>query len=66
MVGCDNTLAGMITPRLTSVGYDYEEMGRILIETALSAIRGEKGEMLRMIEPVLMPGGSTGRAPEVR
>lgn len=66
VVGCDNTLAGMITPRLTSVGYDYEEMGRILIETALSAIRGEKGEMLRMIEPVLMPGGSTGRAPEVR
>nr|WP_296441105.1 LacI family DNA-binding transcriptional regulator [uncultured Acetatifactor sp.] len=64
VVGCDNTYAGMMAPRLTTVGYDYEEMGRCLIETALAAIRGEKGQMLKMIEPVLVQGESTGRVPE--
>ncbi len=66
VVGCDNTLAGMMAPRLTTVGYNYEEMGSVLIETALAAIRGEKGDMLRMIEPVLVQGGSTGMAPQPR
>lgn len=63
VVGCDNTLAKLVTPRLTSVDYGYERMGKILIETALAAVRGEKGERLKMIEPVLVCGGSTGKAP---
>ena len=65
VVGCDNiNIAKMIIPRLTSVDYDYEKMARMLVETALAAVRGEKGEMLKIIEPVLISGDSSGKAPD--
>ena len=65
VVGCDNTsIAKMIFPRLTSVDYDYEKMGKMLVETALAAARGEEGEMLKIIDPVLVWGGSSGKMTE--
>lgn len=65
VVGGDNTnIAKVMIPRITSIDYNFEKMGEILVETALKAIRGEKDSMLKIIEPVLVCGDSSGKAPD--
>lgn len=55
VVSYDNTyMAEMITPRLTSVDYNYDEFGRKLIDTAISQINGSRGGKVRMVTPTLV------------
>lgn len=64
VVSYDNTyISRMMIPRLTSVDYNYDLMGKTLIETAVSTIEGKSGDILQVVEPVLVCGESSGRAP---
>ncbi|WFR55238.1 LacI family DNA-binding transcriptional regulator [Anaerocolumna sp. AGMB13025] len=51
----DNTfLAASCTPRLTSVGYNYDKFGDKLVETAIAALEGKNPEKLQLIPPELV------------
>ena len=47
-------------PCLTSVGYDYEEYGSLLVKAAIGRLYGTPVEKLQMVEPMLFVRGSTG------
>lgn len=50
----DNSfLADVQTPKITSIGYNYEELGQKLVDTAIAAIEHEEVSKLVLIEPVL-------------
>lgn len=64
VVGYDNTyIAQMMTPPLTSIDYDYEEYGRLLIRTAVQTIEGKETDRLQTVMPRLVVRGSSGAAP---
>ncbi len=66
LVSYDNTyMTELLIPKLTSVDYNYEEFGRKLIETAISAVERGEGELLQTVTPVLVCRESSGKAPEV-
>lgn len=57
----DNTyIAETAMPCLTSVGYDYEEYGSLLVKAAIGRLYGTPVEKLQMVEPMLFVRGSTG------
>ena len=61
LVSFDNTyIADLTIPKLTSIDYDYENYGRILIETAISVARGEEVEQVQVITPKLVIRESSG------
>jgi len=61
LVSFDNTyIADLTIPKLTSIDYDYENYGRILIETAISVARGEEVEQVQIITPKLIIRESSG------
>jgi len=54
VISFDNTyIAPLVTPKLTSVGYNYAEYGRIIIENAIAAIAGDGIPHETLIEPEL-------------
>lgn len=62
VVSYDNTyITGLMTPQLTSVDYDYPLFGKVLVETAIAAIEGREIPHSRILEPVLVVRGSTGK-----
>jgi len=65
VVSYDNTyMSQMVTPRLTTVDYNYDEFGRKLIDTTVSLIEGRKSGALRMITPTLIVRESSARVKE--
>lgn len=55
----DTFIAEAETPRLTSVGYRYDEFGVILLETAIAAIEGKEPPKMQLISPELAVREST-------
>jgi LacI family transcriptional regulator len=63
VVSYDNTyMAQMVTPKLTSIDYNYDEFGRNLIDTAVKLVEGNKNDMLIMVTPTLVVRESSGKA----
>lgn len=67
VVSYDNTyLSDIILPKLTSIDYNYDFYGKILVETAIAAANGEgiPGETdgVQVIEPVLVVKESSDTA----
>lgn len=63
VVSYDNTyLAESSCPRLTSIDYNYEDFGTLLIQTAIHRINHLPIERLQFIEPKLVIRKSSGRA----
>lgn len=56
-------IAQTCMPRLTSVGYDYADFGRLLIDTAVRVIHGEELPRLQIRKADLIVRGSCGKAP---
>lgn len=60
----DNTyIAEMMTPSLTSIDYNYQHFGDLLVETAVAAIEGRNVPHRQLIEPELVVRKSTGPGP---
>ncbi len=59
----DNTyITEVCMPRLTCVGYDYKTFGKVLIDTAIAAIRGEEAPMrIQMVRSILTVRDSCSR-----
>lgn len=67
VVSYDNTyLCDIVLPKLTSIDYNYDSYGKILVETAIAAANGEAipGEEngVQVIEPVLVVKESSSTA----
>ena len=63
LVSYDNTyIAEMLIPKLTSIDYDYGNLGRKLVETAIGALEGREIPKLQMLEPTLVVRESSGPA----
>ena len=63
LVSYDNTyIAEMLIPKLTSIDYDYGNLGRKLVETAIGALEGKGIPKLQMLEPTLVVRESSGPA----
>jgi len=67
VVSYDNTyLCDIVLPKLTSIDYNYDSYGKILVETAIAAAAGEEIPQeingVQVIEPVLITKESTGLA----
>lgn len=55
VVSFDNTfIAESCTPRLTSMGYNYDKFGDTLVETAIAVLEGENPLKLQLIPPELV------------
>lgn len=62
LVSYDNTyITELLMPKLTSVDYDYEGFGEMLVESAVSAVEGRDVQLLRMVEPTLIVRESSGK-----
>jgi len=65
VVSYDNTyITELVTPSLTSVSYDYQYFGKVLVETAIAAVEEREVPRWQRIEPELVVRGSTGPARE--
>ena len=61
VVSFDNTyIADLMSPKLTSIDYNYEKYGQMLIDTAVNISNGKTVDDLQMVEPVLVIRDSTG------
>lgn len=61
VVSYDNTyITDLVLPKLTSVDYDYETFGRVLVETAIDAVEGKKVPEFIPITPHLVVRESSG------
>jgi DNA-binding LacI/PurR family transcriptional regulator len=66
LVSFDNTfIAEAMYPKLTSVEYDYQEFGRLLVENAIAASEGSKLPKVRFIAPRLIVRDSCAPPPAV-
>lgn len=55
LIAFDNTLLSDITvPRLTTVGYPFDEYGRLLIQTAAEAVEKQSPPSVRLLQPRLV------------
>lgn len=65
VVSYDNTgITQIVNPTLTSIDYNYESLGKGLIQTAVDVLEGKKTARLKVIEPFLVVRQSSGPAPE--
>lgn len=67
VVSYDNTyLSDIVLPKFTSIDYNYDSYGKILVETAIAAANGEEIQKeingVQVIEPVLVVKESSGAA----
>lgn len=64
VVSYDNTyICKLLTPRLTSVDYDYEKLGQKLVETAIAAVESQENPAiprLQYVTPTLFVRESSG------
>ncbi len=64
VVSYDNTqITELLTPRLTSIDYDYENFGRMLVNTAIAASKGIKVPVRQKMRPRLVVRESSGPRP---
>ena len=64
VVSYDNTsLTELLIPKLTSVDYDYETLGRRLVETAIAAVKKSNIPLCQRITPTLVVRESSARVP---
>jgi|ASRN01.1.fsa_nt_gi LacI family transcriptional regulator len=64
VVSYDNVyIANMLTPKLTSVDYNYEDFGKALVETAISIVEKKQKPLLQKVIPTLVIRESSGVAP---
>nr|WP_297709026.1 LacI family DNA-binding transcriptional regulator [uncultured Butyrivibrio sp.] len=62
VVSFDNTyIADLMSPKLTSIDYNYDKYGQMLIDTAVSVSGGKEVGDLQMVEPKLVIRDSTGK-----
>ncbi len=67
VVSYDNTyITDLLTPKLTSVDYNYEDFGRKLVATAIGAVEGRDVPKLQYVTPTLKVRESSGRVPDNR
>ncbi len=60
VVSFDNTyIADLMSPKLTSVDYNYTKYGQMLVDTAVAISNGREVKDLQMVEPVLILREST-------
>ena len=60
VVSYDNTkVTELLSPKLTSVDYKYDEFGRKLVETAIAAISGKIMPRIQLLTPELVVREST-------
>lgn len=65
VVSYDNTaIAELVTPRLTSVDYGYESLGKCLVDTAIGLLEGKKIERMQIFQPNLIVRESSAIASE--
>lgn len=65
VVSYDNTyIAELLSPRLTSIDYNYKMFGKKLVETAIAAVEGREVPKLQLQSPTLIVRESSGMAPE--
>lgn len=65
LVSYDNTfIAELLMPKLTSIDYDYDRYGELLIETAVGTLEGKEYPRLQLVMPTLIVRGSSGMAPD--
>lgn len=63
VVSYDNTyITDMMIPSLTSIDYNYQHYGNVLVKTAIDAIEGREVPQSQLIEPELVVRGSSGSA----
>lgn len=63
VVSYDNTLiAELQVPKLTSIDYNYETFGKMLVDTAISAIENGDKPFLQKVKPTLVIRESSGPA----
>ena len=63
VISYDNTqVAELLTPRMTSIDYRYEEFAGKLVGTALAAIAGKSIPRIQLQTPDLVVRESTGAA----
>ena len=61
----DNTkITELLSPKLTSVDYDYEDFGQRLVETAIAAISGKAMPRIQLLTPELVVRESTAAVKE--
>ena len=61
LVSYDNTyIADVLIPKLTSIDYNYENLGNKLVETAIGVLEGKAIPKLQMLEPTLVVRESSG------
>ena len=61
LVSYDNTyIADVLIPKLTSIDYNYENLGNKLVETAIGALEGKTIPKLQMLDPTLVVRESSG------
>ena len=62
LVSFDNTYtANILAPKLTSIDYDYDHFGEMLVGAAIKAANGEMVDDRQMVEPKLIIRESTGK-----
>ena len=60
VISFDNTyITDLTVPKLTSVDYNYDNYGEMLIQTAIAASKGEKVEDVQRVDPSLVIREST-------
>ena len=65
VVSYDNTkITELLSPKLTSVDYDYEDFGQRLVETAIAAISGKAMPRIQLLTPELVVRESTAAVKE--
>lgn len=67
VISYDNTyIAETTVPALTSIDYNYEDYGSVLIKTAIGRLDGAVSPKLQIVEPSLVIRESTARAKSAR
>ncbi len=60
VAGYDNTqIATLVHPHLTSIDYQYETFGKMLVGTAVTAVEGGEVSRIQLVTPKLMIRAST-------
>jgi len=61
VVSYDNTyITDLVVPKLTSIDYDYAELGKTLVNTAIAAADGEPVPVHTDVKPKLVVRKSSG------
>jgi len=61
LVSYDNTyITELLQPNLTSIDYNYERYGEVLVETAIAAVEGKEIPKLQLVCPTLVVRESSG------